>query len=369
MALGKVSVNNLNLGQGAVTEIERFFLFIGPASKNVGKLLPLNTESDLDSELGVAENDLKTQIIAARANGGDRWACVAAPIGPEGDWATALESAQDQGFSVEGVVITTPVTAGAELTAMHAAAEQLSGKYGRRVFVLAASAGILSTTPWADYLAEQKEIVTGIAAPRVAIVPQLHGNDLGVLAGRLANAAWSIADSPMRVASGPLIGLGQVPVDVDGKALPSAIRSELDKARFSVSQTYPDYEGVYWGDANLLDTPASDFQVLENLRVVDKAARQIRPLLIRRIADRRLNNSAISMAVNKKALMAPLRKMAKSVAFNGEVFPGEIEPPKDDSLVIAWKSRTQVEVYIKVRPLNCPKDITANIALDLSEQE
>lgn len=37
MALGKVSVNNLNLGQGAVTEIERYFLFIGPAAKNVGK--------------------------------------------------------------------------------------------------------------------------------------------------------------------------------------------------------------------------------------------------------------------------------------------------------------------------------------------
>ena len=36
MALGKVSVNNLNLGQGAVTEIERYFLFIGPGAKSVG---------------------------------------------------------------------------------------------------------------------------------------------------------------------------------------------------------------------------------------------------------------------------------------------------------------------------------------------
>ncbi|MCO7620798.1 DUF2586 domain-containing protein [Pseudomonas guariconensis] len=369
MALGKVSVNNLNLGQGAVTEIERYFLFIGVAGKNVGKLLPLNTDSDLASELGDGDSDLKTQIAAARLNGGDRWACLAAPIGPEGDWAAALELSQELGFSTEAVVITTPVTAGAQLEAMHAAAEQLNAKYGRRMFVLAASVGISPATAWADYLIEQKEIVSGIAAPRVAVVPQLHGNDLGVLAGRLANAAWSVADSPMRVASGPLIGLGPIPSDSEGKPLPSAVRSELDKARFSVSQIYPDYEGVYWGDANLLDTAGSDFQVVENLRVVDKAARQIRPLLIRRIADRRLNNSAISMAVNKKALMAPLRKMAKSVAFNGEVFPGEIEPPKDDALVIAWKSRTQVEVYIKVRPLNCPKDITANIALDLSEQE
>ncbi|MNF11498.1 hypothetical protein D3C80_2127290 [compost metagenome] len=67
--------------------------------------------------------------------------------------------------------------------------------------------------------------------------------------------------------------------------------------------------------------------------------------------------------------MAPLRKMAKSAKFAGEVFPGEIEAPKDGDLVIVWKSRTQVEVYLKIRPLNCPKDITANIALDLSQDE
>lgn len=367
MALGKVSTNNLNRGQGAVTEIERYFLFIGPAGKNVGKLLPLNTDSDLDNDLGAAGSDLKTQVIAARANGGDRWACLAAPIGAEGDWATALELAQQQGFSVEAVVITKPVTTGAELLAMHTAAEQLNAKYGRRSFVLAASAGILPTATWSDYLVEQKAITAGIAAPRVVVVPQLHGNDLGVLAGRLANAAWSIADSPMRVASGPLLGLGAVPQDKENVPLPSAIRSELDKSRFSVSQTYPDYEGVYWGDANLLDTAGSDFQVLEYLRLADKAARQVRPLLIRRIGDRRLNSSATSMATNTMALMAPLRRMAKAVKFAGEVFPGEIQTPKDGDLVIVWKSRTQVEVFLQIRPHNCPKDITANIALDLSQ--
>lgn len=367
MALGKVSVNNLNLGQGAVTEIERYFLFIGPAGKNIGKLLPLNTDSDLDNDLGVMASDLKTQLTAARANGGDRWACLAAPIGAEADWASALEHAQQQGFSVEGVVITKPVTTGAELEAMHTAADQLSAKYGRRAFVLAASAGILPTATWSEYLVEQKAVTAGIAAPRVVVVPQLHGNDLGVLAGRLANAAWSIADSPMRVASGAVQGLGAIPQDKEGVPLPSAIRSELDKARFSVSQTYPDYEGVYWGDANMLDTAASDFQVLEYLRLADKAARQVRPLLIRRIGDRRLNSSAASMAANTSALMAPLRKMAKAVKFAGEVFPGEIQSPKDGDLVIAWKSRTQVEVFLKIRPHNCPKDITANIALDLSQ--
>ncbi|PWE46173.1 DUF2586 domain-containing protein [Pseudomonas prosekii] len=369
MALGKVSVNNLNLGQGAVTEIERYFLFIGPGPKNTGKLIPLNTDSDLDVALGVPSSDLKTQIAAARLNGGDRWACVAAPIGADGDWQTALEKSQQQGFSVESVVVTQPVTKGDELSAMHDAAVALSNVYGRRVFVMAATASPTPLQAWSEYLMDQKAITSDLAAPRVLAVPQLHGNDLGVLAGRLANAAVSIADSPMRVATGAVLGLGDVPVDKEGIPLPSSIRAELDKARFSVSQTYPDYPGVYWGDGNLLDTPTSDYQVIEYLRLADKAARLVRPLLIRRVADRRLNNTPNSMAVNINALMAPLRRMAKSVKFAGEVFPGEIESPKDGDIVLVWKSKTAVEAYIKLKPHNCPKDLTANIALDLSNDD
>jgi hypothetical protein len=215
-------------------------------------------------------------------------------------------------------------------------------------------------------VSDQKELVSGLAAPRVLVVPQLHGNDVGVLAGRLANSSVSIADSPMRVATGAVLGLGPVPIDTDKLPLPSAVRSELDRARLSVSQTYPDYPGVYWGDGNMLDAPSSDFQVVEYLRITDKAARQVRVLLIRRVADRRLNSTPNSMAVNTNQLMAPLRAMAKSTTFNGEVFPGDIEPPKDGDLVLEWLSKTKVAAYIKLKPLNCPKDLTANIALDLS---
>ena len=369
MALGKVSVNNLNLGQGAVTEIERYFLFIGPGAKSVGELIPLNTDSDLDSMLGIPASDLKTQIMAAKLNGGDRWACLAAPIAVEGDWTKALEKAMQQGFSVEAVVITKPVKAAADLSAMHEAAIALNNVYGRRAFVMAASMGITALQTWEQYLTEQRAITVGLAAPRVLVVPQLHGNDLGVLAGRLANAAVSIADTPMRVASGALLGLGVVPVDKDTVQLPSAIRAELDKARFSVSQTYPDYPGVFWGDGNMLDAPDSDFQVVEYLRLADKAARQVRPLLIRRVGDRRLNNTPNSMAAAISAFMKPLRQMAKSVTFAGLVFPGEIEAPKDGDIVLVWLSKTKVEMYIKIRPLNCPKDLTANIALDLSTDD
>ncbi|MFL6968475.1 DUF2586 domain-containing protein [Pseudomonas alvandae] len=366
MAQGQVSVNNLNLGQGPVTEIERFFLFIGPATKNVGKLLALNTRSDLDTELGVLDSDLKTQVSAARANGGNRWACMAVPLASDGDWKVALDMAQGADVSVEAVVITKPVIQSGELTEMNAAAVQLNNRYGRRVFIMAASAGITPTLDWPAYRLEQRQITREVSAPRLLVVPQLHGNDLGVLAGRLANAEVSIADSPMRVATGALIGLGPTPVDKDGVPLPSSTLAELDKMRLSTPQNYPDYPGMFWGDANMLDAPGSDFTVIENLRVVDKAARRVRILLIQMVADRKINNTPNSMAATKLKLMRPLREMSRSATFAGQQFPGDIQPPKDDSVTLLWKNRTTIEAYLLIRPYNCPKDLTANIALDLA---
>lgn len=366
MAQGQVSVNNLNLGQGPVTAIERHFLFIGPATKNVGKLLALNTQSDLDTELGVATSDLKTQITAARNNGGDRWAGAAVPLAADGDWKDALDQAQSAGVSVEAVVITKPVSASADIEAMHTAAMNLINRYGRRVFVLAASAGIAPAQDWSAYRDEQRSLLRDVAAPRVGVVPQLHGNDLGVLAGRLANASVSIADSPMRVATGALVGLGPTPVDKDGVPLASATLAELDKMRFSVPQSYPDYPGMFWGDANLLDAPGSDFAEVENLRIVDKAARRVRILLIQMVADRKVNSTPNSMAYTRLRLMRPLREMSRAVTFAGQQFPGDIQPPKDGDIALVWKNRTTIEAYLRIRPYNCPKDLTANIALDLS---
>ena len=234
---------------------------------------------------------------------------------------------------------------------------------------MSAIAGISTAQDWATYLSEAKAKVAGVSAPRVLCVPQLHGNNLGVLAGRLARADVSIADSPMRVATGAVVGLGAVPVDKDGIPLPSAILAELDKARLSVPQTYPDYPGTFWGDGNMLDAPGSDYQVVEYLRIADKAARRVRILLIQRIADRKLNSSATSMAQNKTALMKPLRDMSRSVVFAGVQFPGDIESPADDAITLVWTSKTAVVAYLKLRPYNCPKDLTANIALDLSDEE
>lgn len=367
MPLGRVSVNNQNLGQGTATEVERLFLFIGPGAKNIGQILALNTESDLEVQLGIPASDLKTQVTAAMANGGDRWNALAMPIASDGDWLPAFTYAQQHGYDVEAVVITRPVATAAELSAMNTAAVGVENTYGRRVFVIAATDGIDSATEtWSAYQVAQRDLVKDLVADRVIAVPQLHGNDLGVLAGRLANAAVSIADTPMRVATGALIGLGETPTDKDNIPLQSATAAVLDAARLSVTQTYAGYPGVYWADANLLAAPGADVQVIEYLRVLDKAARRVRVLLIQRVGDRRLNSSAASMEVNRTALTAPLRAMAKSTRVGANVFPGEIEQPGKDAISLSWTSKTAVVAYLTLRPLNCPKDITANLALDLS---
>jgi hypothetical protein len=170
----------------------------------------------------------------------------------------------------------------------------------------------------------------------------------------------------MRTATGALVGLGDTPLDTDDVALSMAVLTALDEAKLSVPQSYVDYPGMYWGDCNLLDIPGGDYQVVENLRVVDKAARAVRLLAIAKIANRNLNNSNISIAANKTYFARPLREMSRSVLINNVQFVAELQPPADDAVNIVWTSQTAVQIYLKLTPFNSPKTITANIYLDLS---
>lgn len=365
MAQGRVTVNNLNLAQGEFPEIERKALFIGVGPENVGTVLSINTQTDLDEVLGVADSEIKTQVEAARANSGENWMCYAMPQVDAYDWGDAVDDAM-LSASPEIIVACTPATDSATLDTMHAHAELMRTGLARRVIVLCALEGISGAQSWSDYEAAQIAIVTGVSAYRVCCVPLLHGNDVGVLAGRLCNRSVSIADSPMRTATGSVLGLGSTPVDTEGRELPSATLTTLDSNRIACIQRYPDYPGVYFSDGNMLDIPAGDYQVIENLRVVDKAARAVRLLAIARVANRTFNSTPISKASNKTYFGRPLREMSKSTTFAGVEFPGEIKPPAADSIEIVWPTRTSVEIYLKVQPYNAPKDITANIILDLS---
>ncbi|MEL5233819.1 DUF2586 family protein, partial [Serratia ureilytica] len=98
---------------------------------------------------------------------------------------------------------------------------------------------------------------------------------------------------PARVATGALVEMGSTstPVDGSGEVLELATLQALEANRFSVPMWYPDYDGLYWSDGRTLDVEGGDFQAIESLRVVDKAARRVRLLAIPKIADRSLNST------------------------------------------------------------------------------
>ncbi len=367
MSLGKVTVNNLNLSQGEVSAVERYFLFIGQGDTNQGKLLTLSTDSDLDTLLGSDDSNLKTQIQAAMDNGGEDWFACAWPIASDGSWKDAVDAAMKQ-VSVEAIVITDAISASTDLEDMQTKATSIMNTYRRPVWFMGVARQIdAETEAWADYQTAIKPLTTGLACENVMVVPMLWGPEPGTLAGRLCDSSVTVADTPMRVATGALEGeWSSKPTDKDGQEIDLAILKDLDAARFSVPQWYPDYDGMYWADGNLLDVDGGDYQVIENLRVVQKAMRRVYKLAVARVGDRRLNSTAKSLAQNATYLMKPLREMSHSTTILGITFPGEIKPPVEGDIVFDWATRTSVVIYMTARPYNCPKAITCNILLDLT---
>lgn len=371
MALGTVQVNKLNLLQGEFDEVENYFLFVGRgAGVNEGKLLVLNNDSDLDVLLGEPASVLKTQIAHARTNAGQNWNACVIPLDGVMPWEDAVDYAMTQ-VTVEAVVLTDPVTVAADVEAMQVKVAEIMGQYMRPVWIMGATRALdadpVTGEAWPDFTAAIKPLIAAVAGDSVMIVPTLWGFDQGTLAGRLANKSVTVADTPMRVATGALLGAWTTkPVDNTGREIDMAILKELADARFSVPQWYPDYPGMYWGDGALLDVEGGDYRVIENLRVVQKAMRRVYPLAVARVGDRKLNSTPASIAMNQTYFMRPLREMSRSVQILGIMFPGEVKPPQDGDIVISWPTRTKVEIYMVVRPYNCPKAITCNVMLDLT---
>ncbi|MFM5049770.1 DUF2586 domain-containing protein [Aeromonas media] len=364
-----VQINNLNQMQGPVTEVERHLLFIGSAASNTGKLLSLNTQSDFDTLLGEGDSELKTNLLASRDNAGQNWTAAAYVLPEDGDWLAAVRTAQ-QTQSFEGVVVLGQEWDQAGINAAHALNQELIAKWGRWQFMLLAVPGIVSAgeggQDWSEYETTLAALQDGIAASSVSLVPQLWPNLAGVYVGRLCNRAVSIADSPCRVKTGALVGLGNKPVDKAGITLPLATLQTLEQNRYSVPMWYPDYDGTYWADGRTLDAEGGDYQVIENLRVAYKTARRMRLRAIARIGDRSFNSTPGSTAAAIMYFGKDLREMAKATTINGQPFPGDIASPKDGDISIQWIAKNLVSVYVVVRTVDCPKGITVNIMLDLS---
>ncbi|APM00243.1 tail sheath [Pseudoalteromonas phage C5a] len=366
MSLGKVQVNNLNLGQGDIQGVERHFLFVGRAGSadEESQLFSVGAQTVLADTF--ADSPLLEIVKAAQLNAGQNWTAAVYPLA-EGESITDAIDRANEVQSFEMVVVCDEQTTSAGLTDIHDHLTSLQATLGRFVSALVAVPGIdVATQTWSQYEAATIALQSDIAAHLVVPVPQLHANNVGVLAGRLCNRSVSIADSPMRVATGSVLGLGEAPVDTNDDPLSLATLETLANARMSVPQWYSDFEGTYWSDAQTLDAAGGDYQYLEHLRPVHKASRELRVLAIRRIANRALNSTPNSIELNKAYFMRPLRAMSKSTTILGTQFPGEIQPPVEGDINIVWTSNKSVVIYMVLRPYNSPKEITVNILLDLS---
>ncbi|EMJ5764128.1 DUF2586 family protein [Klebsiella oxytoca] len=384
MTWPNVTINQLNQRQGKINEVERTVLFVGNAATGDGDLVALNSQSDIDTVLTDASEALREVVRAAKVNAGQNWqayALLVAAGNSAATWPSAIESVQDL-ISVEGVVAVTQLADASEgrttIEAFSALRETLVSKLGRWVwFVLTASgpltvpgSGAKPGVTWADYLKFQSALAKDIAAHAVQLVPSLWGNEAGVLAGRLCNRSVTIADSPARVKTGAIVGLGiessDLPVDSAGIELDLAQLRAMHDLRYSVPMWYPDYEGIYWADGLTLDVKGGDYPVIEYLRIVDKAARRVRIQAIAKIGDRSLNSTPASIASHKTYFSKTLREMSRSTQINGVTFPGEVKPPQEGDVEITWTDTETVQIYLVVRPYESPKSITVSIMLDSS---
>lgn len=362
-----VAVNALNLKSGTVNEIERTALFVG-VGNNAGRLTSVSTDSDLEKLFGNTE--LKKQLQAAKLAAGQNWFAYVYEMADDNYNLVEAVKAANKEISPEYVVNTRSFGLTRDnITALQALHLELLAQFGRRQFFIQAVRTIDSgAETWTAYLAELNKLSKNIVADHVILVPQLMGNDAGELAGRLANRAVTVADTPARVKTGALVGIerNEVPKDSEGTPLDLSHIQTMASYRYSTIMWYPDYDGFYWTKGLTLDTEGGDYQYIENVRVVDKVARRIRLKAITKIGDRSFNSTSASTEAHKTYFAAIMREMAKSVTIGTEHFPGECFPPKDDSVVIQWINKEKVNIYIKVRPIDCPTEITANILLDLT---
>lgn len=371
MALGKAEILLQNLGQGSVPSVSRLALFVGTTATSNGSVQTISADTDLQTLYGDASGGtLRTQLEGAIQNGGSGWMGYAIDIAAAANWDAAITTALNAGYEFSYVVFTDDAADQAALEAYQTRmATELSAQ--NPIFCIA-SARAIDDTPstgesWATYLTAMNTLAGNASAERVLVVPKLFPSLPGALAGRLANPKASIADSPMRVATGPMVGLGDKPVDEAGVMITTANLTTLDQSGLSVPQWYQGIPGIYFADGNMLAAPTSDFGKVETLRIADELARKLYPMAVQRIADRKLNQTALSIASHKTYFGKPLRELSKSVVIAGETFPGAIQPPQDGDITITWTDTTTVVIGYAFRPFNSPKTIQANIAVNTQE--
>jgi hypothetical protein len=281
------------------------------------------------------------------------------------DWEDVIDAALAALGSLppEFVVVCKPVVAGAELTGMQTKAAALYN-LAQPGFFTACVRGYLtgSDADWSAYLTALTAITDGVLAPRVLVHPLVFGHEQGAFAGRFQKVIDEpqprISRAPMRVASGAVVDPGAAREDLlDDTLAPLAIShlDDLDTARYSVFQWYAGREGIYFADGNLLVTAGTVLNVVEWLRVLDKAERRIRVVASADVANDLVQNTPAGNAAFAERLSGPLRTMAAL---------GEIQPLRRNAVTVTWLTITSVRINYTIQPPTAPKEITNNIVLD-----
>ncbi len=355
-----VQINNLNQMQGPVTEVERHLLFVGSAASNTGKLLSLNTQSDFDQLLGAADSELKANLQAAMANAGQNWTA-AAVLPTDMDWKEAVRNAQKPSHS-RGRGTGAGVGSG-----QHQCRPRPQPGTDRQVGALAVHAaggtGIAKEQDWSTYETELATLQEGIKAESVSLIPQLFTNLVGAYAGRLSNRSVSVADSPCRVKTGAVVGLGNKPKDKDGVELPLATLQTLEQNRYSVPMWYPDYDGTYWADSRTLDAG-------RRLPGDRKPAGRLQGSAPDGTCHRPYRRSLVQL--HPGAPPPPFSTLAKTCARWPRPSPSTASRSRAISPPQGWRHRHPVDrqeprLHLRGDPhRGLPQGITVNIMLDLS---
>ncbi|WP_392551233.1 DUF2586 domain-containing protein [Orbus wheelerorum] len=360
-----VEVNQLNLMQGETKEVERRYLFIGNAPKNKGKIISVDTTTNFDDVLGVADSALKRGLIAAMTNAGSGWFASVGVLNTDQDWIDVVQAAQSIG-SFETVVYAENVNSKEDINKAVNQRALLMAKFARWTRFILGVEGLQAKETWSGYESRLAALQSGIAEYGVTLVPMIYGNEPFVNAGRGCNRSVSIADTLARVQTGAVKDLGRdnKPLDADGVELPLSTLKTLESNRYSVPMWYPALDGMYWADDRTLDAEGGDYQSAETVRVVDKVARKILLKGIAKIGDRSFNSSIISIKANQSYFLGDLREMAKASQINGIQFPGEVKTPQDGDITITWINNKTVQIYVVVRVTDIPLKITINIMIN-----
>ena len=190
---------------------------MGTATANKDLAQAIGKTTDLVTLFGAGT--LATQLSQAQENAGADFFCYAVGVTLEADRTAAITNFFSSGKKASLIFVTDFVADQAALIALQAQADFLKSE-DHSVVMVATSAGIAPLTQtWAQYITTQEAFTTGLVANRVMLTPELMPNTLGALAGRLLNTKNSIADTPMKTATGPFSGWTPTDIPVDSDSL------------------------------------------------------------------------------------------------------------------------------------------------------